>query len=1031
MEQRKPVTVVFTDVVGSTAMGEQLDSEAVRGLMLRYFEAMRDVIARHGGTVEKFVGDAVMAVFGLPHVHEDDALRAVRAAVEMREELARLNTDLAPTWGLTLQMRTGINSGEVMAGAPGEATLVTGDTVNLAARLEQAAAPGEILLGPTTYQLVRDAVVAEQGAPLALKGKADPVTPWRLGEVIAGVLGHARRFDTTFVGRHAERALLEWTFDRVSRERTCHLVTVLGPAGVGKTRLVNQFLAGLGERAKVVTGRCLAYGEAITYWPVAEIVRQATGVTPADGPSEAFDKLRGGIGSGESAQRVAEQLAGLIGLGDHTEGDIAWAVRKGLEALAQHRPVVIVMEDLHWAEPTLLDLVEHVADWSRDAPILVVAVARPELLDTRSGWGGGKVNATSLLLEPLPEDDARALLDALVGDAPLDEGVRRRLVRTAAGNPLFLEELLAMLTEDGWLGGDGPDPAGLEELPLPATIQGLLTARLDSVDPPERDTLDRASVIGEVFPLSAAVALTPPAERADVPRRVRELVRKELLRIERSIDEEVFAFRHLLIRDAVYAALPKQARADLHERVADLTAEADTPTGAYDGLVGYHLEQAVRYRTDLRPDDPAVPALAARAAQHLAPAGCRALARGDMPAAVSLLRRASELLPAGDAARPSLLADLAKALIETGDTAGATKALDLAEADASGHPVEETRVRLSRLELASNVDLSGWADAAIAEAERAIPLLTERSDDLGLAKAWGLLAEVRYLRGAVASSEDAFRRHGEHGRRAGGEREEAEAAAALTWTAVEGPLPVPEAITRCEATLRRFQGHRSVEARAWRALALLRAMRGEFPEAGAMLARSIEAFSDLGQRYWLAATDDVAGRVARLAGDRDAAERAFRSSLAQLERIGDATYLPLVLAWLSMTIDDAAVQEAALLVERCQAAAEPDDAVAQVLWRLADAHRRRRVGELPTAVSMAAQAVARASDTDLLNLQGDALAALGQLQALAGRGREARGVLAEALARYERKGNLLAAGQVRDEVARLTPGAAPPGGDGP
>jgi len=1021
-EQRKPVTVVFTDVVDSTAMGEQLDAEAVRGLMLRYFDAMAAVVARHGGTVEKFIGDAVMAVFGLPHVHEDDAVRAVRAAADMRVELARLNAELEPVWGRTLRIRTGVNSGEVMAGAPGQATLVTGDAVNLAARLEQAAGPGEILLGPSTYHLVRDAVVAQQAAPLTLKGKARPVVPWRLDAVIAGAPGHARRFDTTFVGREAECGLLEWAFQRVSRERTCHLVTVLGAAGVGKSRLVGEFLARVGDRAKVVTGRCLPYGEGITFWPVAEIVRQAIGITDTASAEEASDRLRAALGP-DDGSGVAAQLEALIGLTARPSGDPAWAVRKGLEALARRRPVVIVLEDLHWAEPTLLDLVEHVADWSRDAPILLVAVARPELLDRRAGWSGGKVNATSLLLEPLPEEDARKLLDTLAGGAPLHEYVRRRLVRTAAGNPLFLEELLAMLVDEGWLGGDERDRARLEELPLPGTIQGLLAARLDRIDPPERDTLDRASVVGEVFALETAAALTPPGERDDVPRRVRGLVRKELLRIEQSMGAEVFAFRHLLVRDAVYTALPKQARAELHERVADLlSAAAGTRTGEYDELVGYHLEQAVRHRTDIRRDDPAIPALAARAARHLTVGGRRALARGDMPATVSLLQRAADLMRTGDPDLPALLADLVRALTETGDTAGATKALDdaAAAAEAGGDPAARIRVELSRLELASNVDLSGWADAASAEVERVIPMLTAHGDDLGLAQAWGLLGEVRYLRGQIAASEEAFRRHGEHGRRAGGLREEAETAAGLAWTAVDGPTGVAEAIRRCEDTLRRFAGHRAVEARVWRALALLRAMRGEFPAARSLVARSREAFTDLGQRYWLAATDEVAGRVAWLAGDRGGAERAFRAAIEQFEDIGDATYLPMALAGLSIALDDDAAEEAGRLADRSRAAAEPDDVMAATLWRLADAHRHRRAGDLAPAAQAAASAVGLVAGTDLLNLQGDALWLLGSLRARAGADRAvARDSLAQALDRYERKGNLVAADRVRDDLAAL------------
>lgn len=1023
-EQRKPVTVIFADVVGSTTLGEARDPEAVRRLMLRYFEEMRDVIARHGGMVEKFIGDAVMAVFGLPQVHEDDALRAVRAAADMRAALTRLNTELDATYGTTLQVRIGVNSGEVMAGAPGASTLVTGDAVNLAARLEQAAGAGEILLGPTTYGLVRDAVLAEEGPPLSVKGKAQPVAAWRLAGVIFGAPGRARRVDTTFVGRAHERSLLEWVFDRVARERTCHLVTVLGPAGVGKSRLVTEFLKGVGDAAKTLVGRCLPYGEGITFWPVAEVVRQATGIAENDDHPTALAKLRAAIGTGESAARVADEVAGLLGLGV-TSSDPAWAVRKGLETLARNRPVAIVVEDLQWAEPTMLDLVEHVADWSRDAPLLIVAVARPELLDRRPGWGGGKVNATSLLLEPLGREEAGALLQALLGRATLEPRVRTRLVDTAGGNPLFLEELLAMLFDEGLLREvDGSwEPVGpLDELPLPGTIQALLAARLDSVAPPERDTLDRASVVGEEFDLATAAALHPPGHRAQVPDRVRALVRKELLRAvsSRSIDDDRFAFRHKMIRDAVYAAVPKQARATLHEQVADLlVAAADDRTGEFDELIGYHLEQAVRHRSDLYADDRATAELARRAAASLGVGGRRALARGDMPAAVTLLGRAAALLPATDVERAVVCTELGKALTEMGDMTAAAKAIDEATsvAERTGDLVARTRAGLARLMLASSVDLTGWVDEASGEAERAIAVLTDLGDDLGLAQAWGVLCEVHYLRGRVAASEEALRRCGEHARRAGDLREETDTAAGLAWTAVEGPVPVQEAIDRCEATLRRYAGHRSVEARTWRALAMLRAMRGELDESRALLRRSAEGFTDLGQRYWLAATDDVAGRVALLAGDRAEAARAYRAAAEQLEHIGDVVYLPIVLASLSMSLDDP--REAAALVERSRAAAEPEDVMAQILWRLADAHRRRRAADVSGAVDAAAAAAALASDTDALDLQGDALSTLGVMHAMSDAADEARDSLEAALDRYERKGNLVSAGRVRAEIARL------------
>lgn len=1013
---RKPVTVVFADVVASTALGEARDPEAVRALMLRYFQVMREVVVRHGGTVEKFIGDAVMAVFGLPMVHEDDAVRAVRAAADMGTELARLNAELETTWGVGLQMRTGVNSGKVIAGTPGEATLVTGDVVNTAARLQQAAEAGQVLLGPATYRLVRDAVVATQAPPLALKGISEELSPWVLERVIAGAPGHARRFDTPFVGRGHERALLDWVFARVARERACHLVTVLGAAGVGKTRLVTEFLSGLGDTAKVVSGRCLPYGEGITFWPVAQIVRQAAAISETDPPEVARDKLRAALGESKAARRVADELAGLIGLAQPSMGDPAWAVRKGLEALAAHRPVIIVVDDLHWGEPTLLELVEHVADWSRDAPILVLAVGRPELLDRRPDWGGGKVNATSVLLEPFDDTDAAALLDALAPAGRLDADTRQRLVHTAGGNPLFLEELLAMLADERRLGA-GTGDITLDELPLPDSIQALLGARLDRLDAAERDTLERASVLGEVFELATVVALTPPHERAAVPERLRSLMRKELLRRERSPDD-VFAFRHLLLRDAVYATLPKRARADLHEQVADALEQAvDSRTGEYDELVGYHLEQATHLRAELTPTDPTIAELGARAGRLLAVGGRRALTRGDMPAAASLLRRAADLSPAGDVGRAAVLADLVKALIETGDMTAAAKALDeaIAAADATGDVSARTRAQLSRLYLASSVDLAGWGQEARIEAERAIEVLTGLGDDLGLAQAWMLLGEVRFLHGDVTATEEALRRCAEHARRAGAAREEMDTAVGLAWIAVDGPLPVGEAIRRCEETLQRYDGQRAVQARVCRALAVLRAMGGEFDAARRNIECSVEAFTDLGQRYWLAATDDVAGRVALLAGDRGAAEAAFRAAAIELERIGDAAYLPAVLASLSMVVPDAA--EATALVERSRASVERDDAMGQIVWRLADAQRHLRAGSASPAIVVAGDAVERAGGTDLLDLQGDALATLGQALAADGRDDEALPNLQRALRCYEQKGNAVSARRVRSQLA--------------
>src|SRR5918999_935479 len=503
-EQRKTVTVIFCDVTGSTALGESTDPEALRALLARYFERMNRVVERHGGTVEKFIGDAVMAVFGVPQVHEDDALRACRAAVEMREVLPELG----------VQARIGLTTGEVVTGTAER--LATGDAVNVAARLEQAAAPGEILLGEPTLELVRDAVEAEAVEPLELKGKANPVPAFRL-LAVAGDGG--RRHASRFVGRARELAALAEAWEEACSEPSCRLVTVVGDAGVGKTRLVSEFLADLD--ATVVRGRCLSYGEGITYWPVVEVVKQLR-TLPAD-PAAAHP-LRSLLGQAEEGTSAEE---------------IAWAFRKLLE---QEAPLVCFFEDIHWAEETFLDLVEHVALLSSGSSILLVCLARPELTERRPQW------PLALRLEPLPEADAHALLPDT-----LAEELRGRISRAAGGNPLFLTEMVAMVR------------ASEGEVAVPPTLHALLHARLDQLEQPERQVLERGAVEGEVFHRGAVRALS--TDRQVTPR-LAALVRRELIRPDRTQlpADDAFRFRHLLIRDAAYEALPKATRADLHER---------------------------------------------------------------------------------------------------------------------------------------------------------------------------------------------------------------------------------------------------------------------------------------------------------------------------------------------------------------------------------------------------------------------------------------------------------------------------------
>ena len=421
-QRRKVVTVVFADVVGSTAMGERVDPETLRWAMQRWFGRMRDVVERHGGTVENYIGDAVMAVFGIPVAHEDDALRAVRAAAEMREEVVGLRGELRRERGLDLAVRIGVNTGEAVTGAGAAAgSFTAGDTVNVAARLEQAARPGDILLGRDTFRLVRHAVDAEPVAPLTVKGKSAAVEAFRLLAVAPDARGRAQRPRAPMVGRQRERRRLLDAFHQAVADRSCQLFTVLGAAGVGKSRLVAEVLETIDGAATVAAGRCLPYGDGLTWWPLVEALGAGGLLEQAAADDE------------PAAARAAELLKPA---GEPVAPEEAfWAVRKVLEALARRRPLVLVVDDLQWAEPTFVDLIEHVAEWTRDAPLLLLIMARPELLDTRPGWGGGKLNATTVLLEPLPETDARDLLGHLIGPARLDDRAAARILDARRGQP--------------------------------------------------------------------------------------------------------------------------------------------------------------------------------------------------------------------------------------------------------------------------------------------------------------------------------------------------------------------------------------------------------------------------------------------------------------------------------------------------------------------------------------------------------------------------------------------------------------------
>jgi class 3 adenylate cyclase/DNA-binding SARP family transcriptional activator/tetratricopeptide (TPR) repeat protein len=1027
LEVRKTVTVLFCDVTGSTSLGEQHDPEHLRRVMSRYYEEARAVLERHGGQVEKFIGDAVMAVFGIPILHEDDALRAVRAAVELREALSDLNDELERSFGVRIAVRTGVNSGEVIAGDPGGGhAFVAGDAVNVAKRLESAAGAGEILIGEPTFRLARDAVEAEAIDPLELKGKRERIAAYRLLNVTPGAPGHARRLDSPMVGRERELALLEDAYARAVRGQSCHLFTVLGTAGVGKSRLLAEALRSIAGDADVLTGACLPYGEGITFWPVLEIVKQATGISEDDSLDEARAKITALLEHDEAAAAVSERVTEVIGLaraaGTAEEG--SWAVRKLLENLAQRRPVIVVFDDLNWAEPTLLDLLEHVAEWSRDAPILLICMSRPELLDLRPGWGGGKRNATTIFLEPLSGHESEVLIDNLVGGPALVGQVRERIQEASAGNPLFVEEMVSMLIDEGLLQRENGRWAAVEDLSrvrVPTSIQVLLASRLDQLSATERRVLERGAVEGNVFHLGAIEALGPPEDRPDLASSLSSLTRKDLVRPHRPAfaGEQGYGFRHPLIREATYEALPKQVRSELHEGYADWLEQR---AGEYEEIVGYHLEQAFLFRGELGPVSEEDLELGARASDLLASAGRRALARGDVPAAVDLLARAVLLQPEGSGARLELLPELGAALRESGEPSRAEEYLEeaFAEARATGNRGVELAALIERAALLLLSD-PGTSDRLLEEVEAAVPALEELGDHRVLAAAWTLVG-LRFglWRGRFARGEEALERALVHAREAGDRRQEAAILGYLCFAASQGPTPLPAAIERCNEILAQASGDPMVEAGVARNLAPLEARRGRFDEARRLADRAREGFEELGlQLVAQAAATLASGDIELLAGDYEAAERSLRAGLEALERMGERGYLSSVAAFLAEALyRQQRLDEAAELAARARETASEDDLWSQALSRGTGAKVLAAQGRAAEAERLAEEAVELVEATDALDLHGSALLGLAEVLLVTGRKEDAAARADEALALFERKGNEVSAQQARALIAR-------------
>jgi class 3 adenylate cyclase/tetratricopeptide (TPR) repeat protein len=946
-EQRKVVTVLFCDITGSTALGESTDPEALRALLARYFERMKGIVEAHGGTVEKFIGDAVMAVFGVPIVHEDDALRAARAGLEMRDALPELG----------VQARIGLNTGEVVTGT--QERLATGDAVNVAARLEQAAEPGEILIGETTRALLRDAVEVEAVRPLALKGKGSLVPAFRLLSVTEPM----RRHETPMVGRQRELQELRDALARAVRNRACELVTLVGAAGVGKSRLAHEFVSSFDCR--ILRGRCLPYGEGITYWPVVEVLKQLAAL-PSD----------------PAAAAPLRSLLGETDAGTSPE-EIAWAFRKLLEEQARADPLVCLFDDIQWGEQAFLDLIEHVALLASGAAIVVLCLARPELVERRPDW------PIALSLEPLGDADVDALMPERLGDE-----LRAKIRRASAGNPLFVTEMVAMADETGG------------EVAVPASLRALLAARLDQLEIAERSVLERAAVEGEIFHRGAVQAL---ADGQAVTPRLAALMRKGLIRPDEAQvrGEDAFRFRHLLIRDAAYEALPKAARADLHEQLAAWLEQRAVDLVERDELLGYHLEQAVRYRVELGRSNPR---LAEQAGERLATAGRRALWRADLHAAAPLLERALALTrPLGLDVHLEL--DLADAHERPRERAAVAEAA----AERAGRSGDEAGQALA-LVVAAHARLDFEEAPQVDELERlakaALPLLEEAGDHDGLARVWlALGAGVALFRFRFEEMAQAGERVLSHWRLAGSNRF---SGTGLLPALVRGPRPADEALQTLDSVL---PATTSPWDLFWRAQLL--AMLGRRDEGWATALPAVQRAREVSGGSNTVG-EAALGEIAALGGDYETAAEYFRTVCDAHRKRGARSTLSTSAPQLGRYLCALGrYDEAEPLAQLGRELGDDTDVATQMLWRQVQARVYAQRGEHAQAERLAREAVAIGEQTDALNAQGDALTDLGEVLAAAGRTEEACEALEQALGRYERKRNVAMVAQIRRNLGHL------------
>jgi class 3 adenylate cyclase/tetratricopeptide (TPR) repeat protein len=1001
-EARKAVTILFIDLVGSTSLAEELDPESLRHIMDRYYAGCSASIAEYDGVVEKFIGDAVMAVFGAIVVREDDAMRAVGASAGSLAALNDLNNDIASSHGVTMEARCGICSGEVIVSTlPGGDFRVVGDAVNTAARLQTAAGPGEILVDANTAEMIRPHVGLESLPPLHLRGKVERVPAWRVDLADKGEGAAAAAVGAgPFIGRNDDLTQIKYFYGRaVQRNQPC-IVTVLGVPGIGKTRLISEFVKDLEKDGMtILTGRCSTYGRGMTYQPLAEALQSYPGKWPALA-NFLSEEQHNSSGVVARLLTVIDERAEPTGV-----SDIAWAVRRLLEILASTGPVIMVLEDLHWAEPTLLDLIDDIATWLTDVPVLLLCAARMELIESRPSWGGGKPCAVTLELLPLTLEQSVQLVGELTSQEVLSHqqgDFHSRLAAECGGNPLFVRLMLDVA-------GSSPDTK------IPRSLYALLGAQLDKIPHDEREVLERAATIGRSFSVDVLLAMAEADEISapQVRERLGRLVRRRL--VQRTSSAEC-QFAQAVLRDATYNFTSKAVRERWHQFLARWYSDKLTTKGnGAAGLeIAYHVEAACTLRRDLRPGDRSLPPVARQARQILIAAGGKALGRHDLPAAAGLLERGRDLLPAGDPEHTPLALHISDTWLGLWNASRAMAALSAAQSALPDDGRNNIACQIQRLVVGLRLGEQGLDEVAAASSLIATSLEADPGDALGWCRFFQLRA---YLQLAADRADDAatsLRTALGYARSLADKYEEERISCAVCEIAQWDATPVADGLGLCAELSGRFDMNTVLLIPILLTQARLTALSGNMHEARETLAMALQSANELHLDLVDAAALEVAGFVEALAGNYSGAESSYLRAQAILRSGGQVREAQTLASSLARALfEQGRITESQALLDQLAADGIAASTRTEVMVKALRGRLGSMAGAKVNAIAEARKAVQMAGTTQDPCLQGEALFDLAVTLLSAGHADEAYRTAASAVERYQQKGAAMPAAQVR------------------